>query len=99
MRGPFALVIYILVFCVILFVCIRKMFFGNKVSKMVRKAVAEGRYDQLYEMVPADDGGQTYEMKCKICGELGNVLASKFEHAKGCPVDIEEKKIHMQEEK
>ena len=51
-------------------------------KEMVRKAVAEGRYDLLYVMVPADDGGQTYEMKCKICGEFGNILANKFSHAK-----------------
>jgi hypothetical protein len=43
----------------------------------------------LYVMVPADDGGQTYEMKCQICGELGNILASKFSHSEGCPVDTE----------
>jgi hypothetical protein len=30
-------------------------------------------------------------MKCKICGEYGNVLASGFDHAEGCPVEIEEK--------
>ena len=99
MRGPFALTLCILVFCIILFVCIRKMFFGIKVTKMVREAIAEGRYDLLYEMVPADDGGQTYEMKCKICGELGNILAGKFKHKKGCPVDNEEKRSRMQEEK
>jgi len=52
------------------------MFFDAEISEMVRKAVAEGRYDLLYVMVPAMDGGQTYEMKCKICGEFGNILAS-----------------------
>jgi hypothetical protein len=68
------------------------MFFDAEISEMVRKAVAEGRYDLLYVMVPAMDGGQTYEMKCKICGEFGNILASAFSHAEGCPVDIEEKR-------
>jgi hypothetical protein len=58
------------------------MLFDAKASEMVRKAVAEKRYDLLYVMVPADDGGQTYEMKCKICGEFGNILADKFSHAK-----------------
>jgi hypothetical protein len=58
---------------------------------MVRKAVAEGRDDLLYMMVPADDGGQAYEMQCKICGEFGNIMASTFKHAQGCPVDAEEK--------
>jgi hypothetical protein len=65
------------------------MLFDDKISQIARKAVAEGRYDLLYEMVPADDGGQSYEMKCKICGEFGNILASKFSHATGCPVDTE----------
>lgn len=41
-------------------------------------------------MVPADDGGQTYEMKCTICGEYGNILASRFRHADECPVEIDE---------
>ena len=68
------------------------MSFDAEISDMVRKAVAEGRYDLLYVMVPADDGGQTYEMKCKICGEFGNILASHFIHAQDCPVDIEEKR-------
>lgn len=99
MGGPFALAVCILVFCIILIVCIRKIFFGNKVSEMVRKAVTEERYDLLYEMVPADDGGQTYEMKCKICGELGNIMAGKFKHAQGCPVDNEEKRSRMQGKK
>lgn len=67
------------------------MIFDTEILDMVRKAVAERRYDLLYVMVPADDGGQTYEMKCKICGEFGNILASKFSHALGCPVDAEEK--------
>ena len=67
------------------------MIFDAKTSQMVRTAVAEGRYDLLYVMVPADDGGQTYEMKCKICGEFGNILASTFIHAEDCPVDSEEK--------
>ena len=67
------------------------MFFDAEILDMVRKAIAEGRYDLLYVMVPADDGGQTYEMKCKICGEFGNILAGKFSHAQGCPVDAEEK--------
>ena len=67
------------------------MVFDAKTSETVRKAIADGRYDLLYVMVPADDGGQTYEMKCKICGELGNILATRFTHARDCPVDIEEK--------
>jgi hypothetical protein len=65
------------------------MLFDARITEMVRKAVAEGRYDLLYEMVPADDGGETYEMKCKICGEFGNVLAHRFSHAQGCPVGAE----------
>jgi hypothetical protein len=73
------------------------MAFDAKTSEMVRKAVADGRYDLLYVMVPADDGGQTYEMKCKICGEFGNILAAKFIHAQDCPVDIEEQRQRMQE--
>jgi|SRR5258708_1249152 len=70
----------------------RVMFFDDKTLEMVRKAVAEGRHELLYVMVPALDGGQTYEMKCKICGEFGNILASTFSHAQGCPVDAEEKR-------
>jgi hypothetical protein len=68
------------------------MIFDAKTSQMVRKAVAEGRYDLLYVMVPTDDGGQTYEMKCKICGEFGNILANTFIHAQDCPVETEEKR-------
>jgi hypothetical protein len=68
------------------------MLFDAEISEMARKAVAEGRYDLLYVMVPAMDGGQTYEMKCKICGEFGNILARTFIHAEGCPVDAEEKR-------
>ena len=71
---------------------VQVMLFDAKALEMVRKAVAEGRYDLLYVMVPADDGGQTYEMKCQICGEFDNILASKFSHAQGCPVDGEEKR-------
>ena len=67
--------------------------FDTETSDMVQKAVAEGRYDLLYVMVPADDGGQTYEMKCKICGEFGSILASKLVHAQDCPVDIAEKRL------
>jgi hypothetical protein len=66
--------------------------FDTDASDMVRRAIAEGRYDLLYVMVPADDGGQTYEMKCQICGEFGNILAGKFVHAQDCPVDIEEQR-------
>jgi hypothetical protein len=75
------------------------MFFDAEISEMVRKAVAEGRYDLLYVMVPAMDGGQTYEMKCKICSEFGNVLASTFSHAEGCPVDTEEKRSSQRVQK
>ena len=70
--------------------------FDPEIWDMVRKAVGEGRYDLLYVMVPADDGGETYEMKCKICGEFGNILAIRFVHADGCPVDIEEKRSTQQ---
>jgi hypothetical protein len=42
-------------------------------------------------MVPADDGGQTYEIQCKICGEFGNILAASFIHEPDCPVEIAEK--------
>ena len=54
------------------------MFFDAEISEMVRKAVAEGRYDLLYVMVPAMDGGQTYEMKCTICGAFGNNVLNTF---------------------
>jgi hypothetical protein len=60
------------------------MFCDAEVSEIVRKTLAEGRYDLLYVMVPAMDGGQSYEMKCKIFGEFGNILASTFTHAEGC---------------
>ena len=66
------------------------MEFDIQTIEMVREAVANGRYDLLYTMVPADDGGQTYEMKCKICGEFGNILASRFIHDPDCPVEIAE---------
>lgn len=68
------------------------MVFDAVILEMVRKAVAEGRYDLLYVTVPAIDGGQTYEMKCKICGEFGNILASRFRHLEGCPVEAEVKR-------
>jgi hypothetical protein len=58
---------------------VQVMLFDAETVEMVRKAVADRRYDLLYVMVPAIDGGQTYEMKCKICGEFGNILASKFQ--------------------
>jgi hypothetical protein len=67
--------------------------FRAEVVEMVRKAVEERRWNLLYVMIPADDGGQSYEMKCKICGEFGNILAIKFVHASGCPVDIEEQRL------
>jgi hypothetical protein len=66
------------------------MAFDAKTIEMVREAVAQGRYDLLYVMVPADDGGETYEMKCKICGEFGNILAAGFTHVPECPVEIAE---------
>jgi hypothetical protein len=78
---------------------VHMMVFDAETSEMVRKAVAEGRYDLLYVMVPAMDGGQTYEMKCKICGEFGNILANTFIHAQGCPVDIEEKRSYGREQR
>jgi hypothetical protein len=59
----------------------------------VRKAFAARRGDAFYIMVPADDGGQTYEMKCTVCGEFGNILASRFGHADGCPVEMEERNM------
>ena len=68
------------------------MAFDAKTIEMVREAIAKGRYDLLYVMVPADDGGQTYEMKCKICGEFGNILAARFIHAPDCPVEIAEER-------
>ena len=68
------------------------MAFDAATMEMVRKAIAEGRHDLLYVMIPAIDGGQAYEMKCKICGEFDNILASTFSHAEGCPVDSEEKR-------
>lgn len=67
---------------------------GEKANAdMVRKAVAEGRYDLLYVMVAADDGGESYEMQCRICGEFGNILARTFKHAPDCPVNVEEKEF------
>jgi hypothetical protein len=72
------------------------MVFSSDVIEMVREAVAKQQWHLLYTMVPADDGGQTYEMKCKICGEFGNILASRFLHDADCPVDIEEKCLYRQ---
>lgn len=73
--------------------------FEAEVVEKVRKAVKERRWDLLYVMVPRDDGGQSYEMKCKICGEFGNILASGFVHAPKCPVDVEERKLFNSEQK
>ena len=68
--------------------------FDSAIVEMVRRAVRERRWDLLYVMVPADDGGQSYEMKCKVCGEFGNILASKFVHDDACPVAAEENKLY-----
>ena len=64
------------------------------VVEMVRNATRDGQWHVLYVMVPADDGGQSCEMKCKICGEFGNILASKFVHNEGCPVATDEGKLN-----
>lgn len=74
------------------------MAFDSATIEKVGKAVADRRWDLLYVMVPADDGGQTFEMKCKICGEFGNILASTFVHAPACPVASEEKKLFQPKE-
>ena len=37
-----------------------------------------------YRMLPADDGGQTYRMECKVCKAEGSVMG-KFIHEKKCP--------------
>ena len=66
-----------------------KMAFDNDIIKKVGTAVAAGQRHLLYVMVSADDGGQTFEMKCKICGEFGSILARSFDHGPGCPVAIE----------
>ena len=68
--------------------------FDSAIVEMVRRAVRERRWDLLYVMVPADDGGQSYEMKCKVCGEFGNILARKFVHDDACPVAAEENKLY-----
>jgi hypothetical protein len=60
----------------------RTMTFDSNVREMVRKAVAEGQWHLIYTMVTATFGGQSYEMKCKICGEFGNIMASTFVHAR-----------------
>jgi hypothetical protein len=44
-----------------------------------------------YVMIPADDGGQSFEMRCTVCGESGNILASRFVHAQDCPINDEQK--------
>jgi hypothetical protein len=76
------------------------MQFDRETQEMVQKAVAEGQWYLLYTMVPAMDGGQTHEIKCKICGEFGNILARHpVIHAQGCPVDLEEKKREKAEDK
>jgi hypothetical protein len=66
--------------------------FDDEAADIARKAFAAGQSGSLYVMVPAMDGGQTYEMRCKICGETANILASRFDHADGCPVGMEERK-------
>jgi len=67
--------------------------FDPETIAMVRKAVAGNQDQLLYTMVPAMDGGQTYEMKCKICGAFGNILARTFTHEKDCPVPLEEERF------
>ena len=62
--------------------------FSWATRRAVRRTIARG--GNFYEMVPAMDGGQTYEMTCKICGEYGNVMASGFDHARFCPVGVDE---------
>ncbi len=56
----------------------------------VRRAIASGDYTQLWTMIPAMDGGQSYEMACKICGGYGNAMGGPFYHEDGCPVPVEE---------
>jgi hypothetical protein len=69
------------------------MGFSRDVRRKARKAVVDGQWSSLYAMVPAMDGGQTYEMKCMVCGAFGNIMARYFDHAPGCPVDIAEKEL------
>lgn len=70
-----------------------KMTFDSSIIRKVREAVAQGQWHLLYVMVPADDGGQTFEMKCEVCKEFGNILARTFDHDPACPVAIEEKEM------
>ena len=68
--------------------------FDDQVVEWVRNAVREQRWDLIYAMTPADDGGQSYEMKCLICGALGNILAAVFVHDDDCPVMKESRSQH-----
>jgi hypothetical protein len=45
-------------------------------------------------------GWRTYSITSSaICGEFGNILASTFSHAEGCPVDTEEKRSSQRVQK
>jgi hypothetical protein len=46
-----------------------------------------------YRMLPADDGGQSYQMECKFCKEWGNIMQrDPFVHTADCPAGKLEKK-------
>lgn len=40
-------------------------------------------------MLPTDDGGESYQMECKLCKAQGNILARKFIHEDNCPLKDE----------
>jgi hypothetical protein len=69
------------------------MDYDAETIRKVRNAVTQQRHDLLYKMMPADDGGASYEIRCMICGERDNVLAKYFAHGDNCPVPTEEAKL------
>jgi hypothetical protein len=45
--------------------------------------------ERYYRMLPTDDGGESYQMECKLCKAQGNILARKFIHEDNCPLKDE----------
>jgi hypothetical protein len=68
------------------------MDYDAETIRKVRAALTQS-VGLLYRMMPTDDGGESYEMQCTICGALGNILAKEFVHGDNCPVPIEEARL------
>ncbi len=58
-----------------------------------QKKLLRFQLENPYRMLPADDGGQSYQMECKFCKEWGNIMQRDlFVHTADCPAGKLEKK-------